>query len=133
MTFQEIKDQIMFQTNNDADDIEDFLPHVDDYVNDGYDRLVRAWMGQHIPDGGTPRLKEPTDVPRLPEWTHRAICDWATWLVYRNGNPQKQQRGLYFRSAFEEILARIAGEGGANGMNEDGTLKKYNKFRNIPV
>lgn len=133
MTFQEIKDQIMFQTNNDADDIEDFLPHVDDYVNDGYDRLVRAWMGQHVPDGGTPRLKEPTDVPRLPEWTHRAICDWATWLVYRNGNPQKQQRGLYFRSAFEEILARIAGEGGANGMNEDGTLKKYNKFRNIPV
>ena len=133
MTFQEIKDQIMFQTNNDADDIEDFLPHVDDYINDGYDRLVRAWMGQHVPDGGTPRLKEPTDVPLLPEWTHRAICDWATWLVYRNGNPQKQQRGLYFRSAFEEILARIAGEGGANGMNEDGTLKKYNKFRNIPV
>ena len=133
MTFQEIKDQIMFQTNNDADDIEDFLPHVDDYVNEGYDRLVRAWMGQHVPDGGTPRLKEPTDVPLLPEWTHRAICDWATWLVYRNGNPQKQQRGLYFRSAFEEILARIAGEGGANGMNEDGTLKKYNKFRNIPV
>lgn len=133
MTFQEIKDQVMFQTNNDADDIEDFLPHANDYVNDGYDRLIRAWLGQHVPDGGIPRLKEPTDVPQLPEWTHRAICDWATWLVYRNGNPQKQQRGLYFRQSFEEILAKIASEGGAAGMNEDGTLKKYNKFRNIPV
>ena len=38
MTLAEIKDQIMFQTNNDAEDIEDYLPHVVDYINDGYDR-----------------------------------------------------------------------------------------------
>jgi hypothetical protein len=133
MTFKEIKDQIMFQTNNDADDIDDYLPHVDDYVNDGYDRLVKVWTKNHIPQGEYPRLKEADDVPNLPEWTHRALCDWATWLVYRNGNPQKQQRGLYFRSAFEEVLAKIAEEGGLAGLNEDGTQIIYNKFRNIPV
>ena len=132
MTFQEIKDQIMFQTNNDADDIEDYLPHVDDYVNDGYDRLVRVWTKNHIPQGDYPRLKDATDIPNLPEWTHRALCDWATWLVYRNGNPQKQQRGMAFRSAFEEVLARIRGEGGLEGLNADGTQKRYNKFINIP-
>jgi len=132
MTLAEIKNQIMFQTNNDADDIDDYLPHVDDYINDGYDRLVKAWTKNHVPQAAYPRLTEDTDVPNLPEWTHRALCDWATWLVYRNGNPQKQQRGLYFRTAFEEVLAKISDEGGLSGLNEDGTQKIYNKFRNIP-
>ena len=133
MTFKEIKDQIMFQTNNDADDIEDYLPHVDDYVNDGYDRLVSVWTKNHIPQTDYPRLKEDNDVPQTPEWTHRALCDWATWLCYRNGNPQKQQRGLYFRQAFEDVLAKISGEGGADGLNADGTQKQYRNFINIPV
>lgn len=131
MTFAEIKAQVMFQTNNDAEDLEDYLPHVDDYVNEGYDRLVKAWEKNHVPTV-TPWLKEDEDVPQLPEWTHRALADYATWLVYRNGNPQKQQRGLYFLRAFEEVLTRISDEGGKDGMNEDGTLKKYNKFINIP-
>lgn len=133
MTLAEIKNQIMFQTNNDAEDIDDYLPHVDDYINEGYDRLVSAWTKNHIPQTDYPRLSADTDVPKLPEWTHRALCDWATWLVYRNGNPQKQNRGLAFRTAFEEVLAKIVGEGGAAGLNEDGTQKRYNKFINIPV
>lgn len=133
MTFQEIKEQIMFQTNNDADDLEDFLPHVDDYVNEGYDRLVAAWCRYHVPNGDYPRLTEDTDVPNLPQWTHRALADWATWLVYRNGNPQKQQRGMQFKFAFEEVLSKIAGEGGIDGLNPDGSQKRYNKFTNIPA
>ena len=133
MTFAEIKNQIMFQTNNDEEDIDDYLPHVDDYVNDGYDRLVKVWTKSHTPQEDYPRLVNDDDVPNLPEWTHRALCDWATWLVYRNGNPQKQQRGLYFRTAFEEVLAKLSDEGGLAGLNEDGTNKRYNKFINIPV
>ena len=132
MTFGEIKDQIMFQTNNDQEDIEDYLPHVNDYINDGYDRLVKAWTKNHVPQSAYPRLEVDTDVPNLPEWTHRALCDWATWLVYRNGNPQKQQRGMAFRSAFEEVLSKISDEGGLSGLNEDGTQKQYKNFRNIP-
>jgi hypothetical protein len=132
MTFGEIKNQIMFQTNNDQEDIEDYLPHVNDYINDGYDRLIRVWTKSHIPFSGYPRLENDDAVPILPEWTHRALCDWATWLVYRNGNPQKQQRGMAFRSAFEEVLSMISDEGGKDGLNEDGTQKQYSKFRNIP-
>lgn len=132
MTFGEIKDQIMFQTNNDQEDIEDYLPHVNDYINDGYDRLVKAWTKNHVPQTAYPRLEADNDVPNLPEWTHRALCDWATWLVYRNGNPQKQQRGMAFRSAFEEVLSKISDEGGLSGLNEDGTQKQYKNFRNIP-
>ena len=133
MTFGEIKDQIMFQTNNDAEDIEDYLPHVNDYINDGYDRIVKVWTrSHHIPADEYPRLENDDDVPNVPEWTHRALCDWATWLVYRNGNPQKQQRGRAYYESFMMILSQIADEGGAAGLNEDGSTIQYKKFRNIP-
>ena len=132
MTLAEIKDQIMFQTNNDAEDIDDYLPHVVDYINDGYDRLLAAWARYHVPVSDYPKLTADTDVPKLPEWTHRAIVDWATWLIYRNGNPQKQNRGIAYYQAFNDVLAKIAGEGGINGLNEDGTQKQYKYFRNIP-
>ena len=132
MTLKEIKDQVMFQTNNDAEDIDDYLPHVDDYINDGYDRLVSAWTKNHVPQEDYPRLAEDDDEPNLPEWLHRYLADWATWLVYRNGNPQKQQRGMAYRYAFEEVLAKIADQGGADGLNEDGTQKRYRNFINIP-
>jgi len=132
MTLGEIKNQVMFQTNNDEEDVVDYLPHLLDYINDGYDRLVKVWVKNHIPQGEYPLLEEDEDEPALPQWTHRALCDWATWLVYRNGNPQKQQRGLAFKTAFEEVLAKLADEGGADGLNEDGTSKQYKFFRNIP-
>jgi len=131
MTLAEIKDEIMFQHNDDAEDVGDYLPHLLDYINEGYDRLMSAWEKNHIPVKHE-RLSWDFDVPALPEWTHRAICDWATWLIYRNGNPQKQQRGMAFRAAFEDILHQIADEGGAEGINEDGTRKQYKYFRNIP-
>lgn len=134
MTLQEIKEQIMFQTNNDADDLEDFEPHIADYINDGYDRIVVVFDHQHVaPESETyPTLEETTDVPNLPDWMHRYLTDWATWLVYRNGNPQKQQRGYAYRETFELFLRQIAGQGGKEGMNEDGTLKRYRNFINIP-
>ena len=132
MTLAEIRNQIMFQTNNDEEDVTDYLPHLNDYINDGYDRLVKVWTKSHTPQTDYPRLAEDTDEPNLPEWTHRAICDWATWLMYRNGNPQKQQRGLAYRSAFLEILSQLADDGGLSGLNEDGTNKQYRNFINIP-
>lgn len=133
MTLADIKAQIMFQTNNDAEDIDDYLPHVLDYINDGYDRLVKAWTKSHTPQAEYPRLAEDTDEPNLPEWTHRALCDWATWLVYRNGNPQKQQRGRAYYEMFMMVVSQIMGEGGAAGLNEDGTQVQYSNFRNIPA
>lgn len=133
MTFAEIKDQVMFQSNNDAEDIEDYLPHVNDYINEGYDRLVKVWTKSHLPQEDYPWLTDDEDTPELPDWTHRAIADWATWLIYRNGNPQKQQRGMAYRSAFEEVCAKLADEGGAAGVNPDGTNKQFNRFINIPV
>jgi hypothetical protein len=132
MTLSEIQEQVMFQTNNDADDLGDYVPHIDDYINEGYDRIVVVWDHQHVPSADYPRLTADDDTPNLPDWLHRFIADWATWLVYRNGNPQKQNRGMAFRASFESILASVADGGGKNGINEDGSQKRYRKFINIP-
>ena len=144
MTLSEIKNQVMFQTNNDNEDVGDFLPALTDYINEAYDRLVNVWAKQHVSSDSTdwPALREyaaqepatdpPVDVPRTPEWTHRYLADWATWLVYRNGNPQKQQRGYAYRESFLGMLAKISDEGGAEGLNEDGTQKRFRNFFNIP-
>lgn len=131
MTLAEIKEQVMFQTNNDAEDLGDYEPHINDYVNEGYDRLVSAWNKGHVTDDN--RLEMDMDEPELPLWIHRALVDYATWLIYRNGNPQKQQRGMTYLNNFQQILSKILDEGGAAGLNEDGTQVRYNKFRNIPV
>ena len=133
MTLAEMKDQVMFQTNNDPEDIEEFLPHADDYLNDAYDRVVQVWAKSHVPSGEYPRLKYDEDSPAIPFWMHRYLCDWATWLVYRNGNPYKQQRGAAFRDHFLEFLSKVADEGGKSGMDEDGNPKQYRNFINIPV
>ena len=134
MTLGEIKYHVMFQTNNDVDDIGDYEPHIKDYINEAYDRLVRIWAKVHTRFNAEeyPALADDRDTPKTPEWTHRYLADWATWLVYRNGNPQKQQRGYAYRESFERMLSMVADEGGAEGMDENGNPKQYKNFINIP-
>jgi hypothetical protein len=132
MTLSEIQEQVMFQSNNDADDLGDFTPHIDDYINEGYDRIVILWDNNHVPSTDYPKLAEDEDVPKLPVWMHRYLADWATWLIYRNGNPQKQNRGMAYRNSFYELLSKLSDAGGKAGLNEDGTPKKYKYFVNIP-
>ena len=132
MTLSEIQEQVMFQSNNDADDLGDFLPHIGDYINEGYDRIVTVWDNNHVPSDAYPKLEEEDDEPNLPGWMHRYIADWATWLIYRNGNPQKQNRGMAYRNSFYELMSKISDAGGKAGLNEDGTPKQYKNFVNIP-
>ena len=114
MTLSEINAQIMFQTNNDIDDLGDFKPHITDYINQGYDLLVEAYTGEHVTaDSETyPALVDNSDKPNLPEYSHRAIVDFATYLIYRNGNIVKQNRGQAYYSAFYEVLVKLKYEGG---------------------
>lgn len=125
MTVGEIKNEVMYQTSNDVEDLEEFLPYLTDYINEGYDKMVYAWAKEHLSSTGEyPFFSSDNEVPLLPEWTHRGLADYATWLVYRNGNPQKQQRGLAFLNAFEELISRITAGGGKNGPKKN--------FFNIP-
>lgn len=135
MTVEEIKNRVMFQTNNDVDDMDDYLPYLMGYINEGYDRLTYAYAGRHLSDVGTDEngvmyyaMMDDTDVPAIPERYHPAIADFATWLVYRNGNTQKQNRGMAFLRSFEEYLSQIKNEGGAIGEVNG----KATNFINIP-
>lgn len=138
MTFGEIKAQVMHQTNNDADDLGDFLPALNDYINEAYDRLVYAFAGAHLGEGNYDRLRVDKQAPELPEWTHRAITDWATWLVYRNGNVQKQNRGMQYRDYFLSVEARLNSmsdyeKGLVDLPGTTASSKATRKFRNIPL
>ena len=111
MNLAEMKNMILFQTNNDADDLGDFQPYINDYINEGYDKAAMAYAGQHVSvdsDVYNP-LKNDKASPDLPDWLHRAIADWATWLIYRNGNAAKQQRGYAFRNSAEGLFAVARG------------------------
>lgn len=137
MNLLEIKNMVMFQSNNDADDLGDFLPYLTDYINEGYDRLVGAYCGQRVTSDSDefPRLRNDKSSPAIPDWSHRAIADWATWLIYRNGNLQKQSRGLKYRDAFLEVESKIRGMGsGEKGLtDEQSSAMRYGKYiTNIP-
>lgn len=123
MKLSEIKDQVMFQANYDIDDLPDFEPHLTDYINEGYDILVMAYRDQHVSTDSLEYvpLKNPADEPKLPEYAHRGLADYATYLVYRNGNMVKQNRGMSFYSAFQAIVIRLKGE----------SAGKVRNFRNL--
>lgn len=123
MDLSAIKQQVMFQIGGDAEDVQDFLPYLTQYINEAYDRLVSAVCNRHVSDESDeyPPLSHDKSSPNLPEWTHRAIADWATWLICRNGNAQRQSRGYAFRRAFEDVESRLRGA-------QSGKL-----IRNIPM
>lgn len=113
MTLEQLREHVMFQTNNDADDLYEFLPAVDQYINEGYNKLVEAYARTYIDTEGEdgtvqfPSLTHPNDVPRLPEWSHRALGDFATYCIYRNGNQYKQQRGERYLQMFNDVLYKL--------------------------
>ena len=123
MTVSEIKNRIMYQTGNDGEDITDHLPWVLEYVNQGYDRMLAAYVKRHVGDEEDPLLSEDEDIPKLPDWVHYALADFATWCIYRNGNTQRQQRGMRYLASYEDALVDLRSDpAGAAAIN----------FYNIP-
>lgn len=123
MTVSELKDRIMYQTGNDGEDVTDHLPWVLEYMNQGYDRMLIAHAKKHVGDEGYPMLSDDSDEPKLPAWVHYALADFATWCIYRNGNVQRQQRGMRYLASFEEALTDL---------RYDPASTKANNFFNIP-
>ena len=118
MTLSDIKESVMFQTDNDQADLGDFMPFLLSYINEGYDRLLYVWNHEHLKtDTDFPPLLQDNDVPVIPQWAHQAICDWATWRIYENGNGSRQNRGAAFRNSFFETRGRLLDATGSNFIN----------------
>lgn len=110
MTVKEIKDRVMFQTNNDADDIGDFEPHVLGYINEGYDQILSDVFGVHAGDIGYPLLESDIDIPvtDVPAWAHGALADYATYRIYLNGSAPKQSRGYQYLKYFNTAKSKLS-------------------------
>ena len=111
MTLSELRNLVLFQTNNDADDLGEFQPAIEAYINEGYDKLVWEFARQHLDDGDYMSLSSGSDEPEIPEWAHRAIADYATYMVYRNGNLSKQNRAVPFYQMFEQVRMKLQWQG----------------------
>ena len=108
MTLDDLKNLLMIQTGNDVDDYPDFAEQSLVYLNEGYRRVYKHWHGS-FPET---LLTSETDIQNVPESLHQAIVDWATWLLYRNGNVSKQNRGVAFMRSAEQALSRVPRNGG---------------------
>ena len=115
MRFEELKRLSAFQAMGDEEEAEQLSPHLERYINEGYERLASLTGLQ--PEA----LRLAEDEPILPEWMHAAIADFATWLLLRNGNPQRQARGMQYRAAYEETIARLMREGKLQGKQKNFT------------
>ena len=108
MTLNDLEKRALFQTNNDFDDLSEFSPAIVQYINEGYDELTMAYDRLHLDeqaeDGTTPytTLSTSTQACQLPDWLHSYIADYATYMLYRNGNQMKQNRGMLFYQRFLE-------------------------------
>lgn len=119
MTLSELKSRCLFQFNTDEDDLEDYEPAITGYLNDGYDQLLKALLKVHAGVYPFPMMEEEDDEPKLPEWTHGALADYATWLLYRNGNSQKQNRGSAFLQSFMSVLSELKSLSGSASYDAD--------------
>lgn len=128
MNLRELRRTTLFETNNDEDELEELEPHLTDYLNEGY-MLLRRAFGQN---GEITPLRHDRSRPDLPEWTHHAIADWAAWLIYRNGSVQKQGRGLPFKQAFEDVIARVRAMTEAEKKGAEASPGDGRRFRHIP-
>ena len=128
MTVKEIKAFVMHQhLDMDMSDVDAYIPFLLTYINEGYDKLVKAWANRRVGETDCPILETDNDSPKIPERYHKALCDWATWCLYRNGNQQKQGRGQAYRYAFEEALTDIlnaGGEAAAGDADGDGLVDR---------
>lgn len=122
MNLLQLKERVMFQTDHSAEEAAEHLPHLRDYLNEGYDRLCMALYGKHVEEAGDfPPLSHDRSQPELPLWAHAPLADYACWMICRNGAPARQSRGLAFLKAFEDALSRARMEA-AQGR----------RFRNLP-
>jgi hypothetical protein len=121
-----MKMRCMAQFGADAEDLREFLPELEGYLNSAYNLM--SWYADKKRVGNRenerPRLAEDSDIPDVPEWTHEYMCDYATYLIYRNGNQARQQRGIPFLQRWNEGVT-LAAQNTADGIPD--------KFRNLYV
>lgn len=58
-----------------------------------------------------PNMENGNDVPRLPEWAHAALADYACYRFLSNGNMAKQSRAQFYFSAYASTMRQLRPQG----------------------
>ena len=87
MTYAEIRGDV--PDGQRHADYTEYEPSLGAYINEGYGKLLYAYDKTRVGDETNPALAE-IRTPGIPEHAHRAIADYATYMLYRNGSPERQ-------------------------------------------
>lgn len=84
-------------------------------ANAAYDELVNTFRGSHVGTGedDEPPLKGDRDIPDVPEWCHRGICDYVTYCLLRGGGGTRPGRAQLFWEAWRQVLDKARQQGGS--------------------
>lgn len=58
-----------------------------------------------------PDMKSGSDVPRIDETAHAALCDYACWRFLSNGNLAKQSRAQHYSQRFYAAMRMLRPQG----------------------
>ena len=58
-----------------------------------------------------PDMKAGSDVPRMDETAHMALCDYACWRYLCNGNLAKQSRAQHYQQRFYAAMRALRPQG----------------------
>ena len=134
MTVAEIKRLVVEQFGQTEEEMREHMPKIISYINDGYDLMVDAWKPhKHVGGEEYPRLTRNDETPLVPEWLHGYLADYATYLVYRNHNPQRQQRGIPYLQRFNEAIGRLKTEGDGEEPGYPGRFMNLGPWRGLPM
>jgi hypothetical protein len=134
VTVGEIKRLVVEQFGQSPEEARQHMPKIISYINDGYDLMLNAWKPRaHVGDEEYPRLVGNDETPAVPDWLHGYLADYATFLIYRNGNPQRQQRGVPFLSRWLEGLTRLRTEGDGGNPGYPARFHNLGPWRGEPA
>lgn len=95
----------MAQLQEDVEDLAEYQPMLRQYVNEGYERVMRhargpGWLGESLADEA--------DEPAFgSERLHGILADWATFRILGTGSSSRQNRAEFFYARFMQGLSRV--------------------------
>ena len=101
----------MAQLQEDVEDLEEYQPMLRQYVNEGYERVMRHAQGL---DWQGESLTQEDDEPAFhSERLHGILADWATFRILGTGSAARQNRAEFFSARFMQGMSRVDRAGSA--------------------
>lgn len=123
MTIDALKATVMLQLGEDVDDVSDYDDLLNVYLERGYRMMADKYMS-----GDQSSIKPLLTENLLPEWTHSALADFATYRILMNGNAQKQARASAFYASFQDANSKLRSKSDEDALVAEYALSGVRKY-----